>query len=311
MRDAFARTLVELADEGVDLYLLTADLGFRLLDEFRARHPRRFINAGVAEANMISVAAGMAMTGRRVFCYSIAPFAFIRPLEQIRMELCSQQLPVTVVGVGGGLSYGCEGHSHFAIEDLAIARSLPNLNVVAPGDPAEARAAVRAASRSEKATYIRLGRNGDPAVHAGPIDRIDRALPVRNGESAVTVFATGHILARAAVAAEALAKQGLSVRLLSTPTLKPFDRAAVEAEASRARLIVTVEEHSLIGGLGTEVMGILFGLRYQGHFVQIGLPDEYCDTVGTHDYLIKQYGLDSGSLAQRIQAAAQEAGIKR
>lgn len=310
MRDAFAHTLVEMADEGVDLYLLTGDLGFKLLDEFRARHPRRFVNAGVAEANMISVAAGMAMTGRRVFCYSMAPFAFFRPLEQIRMELCSQQLPVTVVGVGAGLSYGCEGHSHFAIEDLAIARSLPNLNVIAPGDPAETCAAVRAASRSEKATYIRLGKNGDPAVHGVPIERIDRALLVRNGEAGVSVFATGHILARAAVAVEALAKQGLSVRLFSTPMLKPFDRGAVEAEAARARLIVTIEEHSLIGGLGTEVMGILFGLRYQGHFVQIGLPDEYCNTVGTHEYLIKQYGLDGDSLAQRIQVSAQEAGIK-
>jgi transketolase len=311
MRNAVMQTLNQLASEGADVYLMTGDLGFKLVDEFRSKHPTRFINAGVAEANMVSSAAGMAMTGKRVFCYSMVPFVFMRAFEQLRMELCSQKLPVTLVGVGGGLCYGCEGHSHFAIEDIAIARSLPNLTTIAPGDPAECRAAVRFAAASSGPTFIRVGKNLDPDVHTTAPTRLDRGLELEKGGSGVTVLATGHILARAQAAVKQLKTQGLQARLISMPTIKPFDRETVLREAKEARLIVTMEEHSVIGGIGTEVAEILLEAGYRGKFMKIGLPDEYCELIGSHDHLVKHYRLDAPSLAERVLCAVKEAGIKQ
>lgn len=300
MRSTSIQTLVELADEGVDLHFLTADLGFRILDPLRERHPTKFTNAGVSEANMVSVAAGMTMLGKRPVCYSMVPFLFMRAFEQVRVDVVAPMRPVVLLGVGGGLSYGSEGVSHHAIEDLAIARALPGLRVIAPGDPLEAAAALRLALSSDGPTFIRLGKNGDPTIHAGAVD-LRRPLVVHgDGARRAVVFATGHILAATVDAAKLLEEQGLPVRVISLPVLKPFDAPSVRELVRGADAVFTVEEHSVVGGLGTEMSELLLTERFNGKFGKIGLPDAYCRMYGTLEWLRRQYGLDPAGIARRV-----------
>jgi transketolase len=302
MRSAVVRTLAEQASSGVDVHFLTADLGFKVLDPFREAHPARFTNVGVSEANMVTVAAGMALAGKRPVCYSMVPFLLMRAFEHVRLDIAAHKLPVLLIGVGGGLSYGHEGISHHAIEDIAIMRSLPGLQLFAPGDPHEAAAAVQLALRHDGPTFIRLGQNNDPSVHAVPVDELHRPIRVRGTSGAVVVFATGHILGAARTACDRLASScGEDVSLYSIPRLKPFDAAAVAELTANAKLVATIEEHSIIGGLGTAVMEVLFERHFDGHFERIGLPDAYCETHGTLPWLRKQYGLDPDSVAQRLQ----------
>jgi transketolase len=302
MRSTVIRTLVEQASAGVDVHLLTADLGFKVLDPFREAHPSRFTNVGVSEANMVSVAAGMALTGKRPVCYSMVPFLLMRAFEQVRLDVVAHKLPVLLVGVGGGLSYGHEGISHHAIEDIAIMRSLPGLQLFAPGDPHEAAAAVRIALRHEGPTFIRLGQNNDPAVHPAPVEALRHPLRIRGESTAAVVFTTGHILKTAKDACDRVAAAtGEDVALYSVPSIKPFDNAAIAELTSKARAVATIEEHSVIGGLGTAVLEVLFARRFPGRFERFGLPDAYCETHGSLPWLRKAYDLDEGTLALRLK----------
>jgi transketolase len=306
MRSAAIRALTEAGTAGHDVHLLTADLGFRVLDVYREAHPQRFTNVGVCEANMMSVAAGMALTGKRPFVYSMVPFLMMRAFEQFRLDVVAHRLRVGVVAVGGGLSYGHEGMSHHAIEDLAILRSMPGLQVLAPGDPHEAAAAVRAALAYEGPTFIRLGQNNDPALHSGPVDTLRRPIRVRGTAQDVAVFATGHILAAARDGCDRLAdRTGVDVSLYSVPCVKPFPSEAIVEIAKSAGTIATVEEHSEIGGLGTAVAETLFALRWSGRIERLALPDAYCETHGTLPWLRARYGLDAASIARRLEELLQ------
>lgn len=304
MRSTVIRILAERTSAGADVHLLTGDLGFRVLDPFREAHPHRFTNVGVSEANMVTVAAGMALAGKRPVCYSMVPFLLMRPFEQLRLDVVAHRLPVIFVGVGGGLSYGHEGISHHAIEDIAIMRSLPGLQVLAPGDPREAAAAVHQALQHDGPTFIRLGQNNDPVVHAGQVDGLHRPLRVRGTSSSTVVFATGHILETARRATELLSQAVREdVSLFSVPRLKPLDGTSIAELTAHARLVATVEEHSVVGGLGTAVMEVLFARRFAGRFERIGLPDAYCETHGTLPWLRKHYKLDAESIAKRLHEA--------
>lgn len=306
MRSTVVRTLAEEAAKNHDVFLLTADLGFKVLDPFRDAHPERFVNVGVSEANMVSVAAGMALTGKRTVCYSMVPFLFMRAFEQVRLDVVAHRMPVVLVGVGGGLSYGHEGMSHHAIEDIAMMRSLPGLQVFAPGDPHEARAAVCAALATNGPTFIRLGQNNDPALHAGAVTDLSAPLRLRGTSTDVVVFATGHIVRAAKDAVDALAAEtGVDVSLFSVPCLKPLDDGAIANLTSGARAVATIEEHSIVGGLGTAVMEVLFARRFVGRFDKIGLPDEYCGLHGTLPWLRAKYGLDAPALTRRLKEMVQ------
>lgn len=302
MRSAVIRALTQAAFSGADVHLLTGDLGFRVLDPFREAHPMRFTNVGVSEANMMSVAAGMALSGKRPFCYSMVPFVMMRAFEQFRLDVVAHELPVTVIGVGGGLSYGHEGVSHHAVEDVAILRSLPRLHVLAPGDPHEAEAAVREALAHNGPTFIRLGQNNDPHIHAGPVDTLRRVSRVRGTSREVVVFATGHILAAARDACDRVASTtSTDISLFSVASLKPLDTEGIVELARSSRLVATIEEHSVIGGLGTAVIETLFTLGWSGRFERFALPDAYCDTHGTLPWLRERYGLDPFSIAKRLE----------
>jgi len=301
MRTAFIKTLTELAEKDPRITLIVGDLGFGVVQEFAKRFPRQFLNVGVAEQNMTGVAAGMAMAGRIVFTYSIANFPTLRCLEQIRNDVCYHDANVVVVAVGGGFSYGALGMTHHATEDLAVLRSLPSMTVIAPGDPAETDAATRAAAAGIGPVYLRLGRAGEPAVHRGPISwSLGKALTVRDG-SDVTLISTGAMLQTAVQAAEMVGAGRPSVRVLSMHTLKPLDEDAIRSAAEETRRVVTLEEHSVLGGLGGAVAEVLCEAGIPNvRFLRLGLPSRFNKVVGEQEYLRQIYCLDADNVAARI-----------
>lgn len=306
MRTAFIKTLTALAENDPRITLVVGDLGFGVVQDFARRFSKQFLNVGVAEQNMTGVAAGMAMAGRIVFTYSIANFPTLRCLEQIRNDVCYHNANVIVVAVGGGFSYGALGMTHHATEDLAILRSLPQMTVIAPGDPIETDAATRAVAAGIGPVYLRLGRAGEPVVHAGPVDwSLGEAITVREGDD-LALISTGAMLQTAVRAADALANWGLSVRVLSMHTLKPIDAGAVIAAAEQTRRVVTIEEHSIIGGLGGAVAEVLCEAGIEGlRFCRLGLPSQFNKVVGEQEYLRKLYGLDADSVADRLRRICQ------
>lgn len=287
MRTAFFKELTALASTDPRIFLVVGDLGFGVVEEFARTHPDRFLNAGVAEQNMTAVAAGLAHTGYTVFTYSIANFPTIRCLEQIRNDVCYHELNVKVVAVGGGLAYGALGMTHHATEDLAIMRALPGMTVVAPGDPLEARHATRAIAGAPGPCYLRLGRAGEPVVHNREIDfTLGQALSVRTGAD-VTLLSTGGMLRTAVDAAALLEGRGISAGVVSVHTVQPLDRDAIIACAAACPVLVTLEEHSLVGGLGSAVAEALADAEVAGALLKrLALPPEFQSQVGSQEYLI-------------------------
>ncbi len=303
MRTAFIESLTTLAERDRRVTLVVGDLGFGVVGDFARRFPDQFINAGVAEQNMTGLAAGMALSGKIVFTYSIANFPTLRCLEQIRNDVCYHQANVKIVSVGGGLGYGALGMSHHATEDLAILRALPGLTVISPGDPSETAGAVAAVTEMPGPCYLRLGRAGEPTVHAARPDfQVGKALVVREGTD-LTLIATGGMLAVAASAAETLAREGVSARVLSMHTIKPLDVGAILASARRTRVVATLEEHSILGGLGGAVAEVLAESGLRGvTFRRIGLPSAYSTAIGDQDYLRRIHGLDELGVLAALRA---------
>lgn len=300
MRTAFVRTLTALAKEDPSLMLLTGDLGFMVLEGFRDALPKQYLNAGVAEQNMIGVATGLALSGKRVFVYSIIPFVTFRCLEHIRNDICYHNVPVCVVGVGGGYSYGHMGSTHHALEDIAVMRSLPNMRVICPGDPLETEAAVRAIVEHPGPCYLRLGKAGEPALHHEPFSlEIGKTIEMRTGTD-VTLIATGAMLETARAAAEQLEALGISAGLLSMHTVKPIDADAV-ARVAKTGLIATVEEHSRIGGLGSAVAESLAERGILCRQLIFAAPDAFAPTVGSQSYLRAKAGLTAERIAGEVE----------
>jgi transketolase len=301
MRDEFVRTLTEIAMEDRNVILVTGDLGFGVLTRFAKEFPEQFLNAGVAEQNMTGLAVGMSLEGKVVYTYSIANFPTLRCLEQIRNDACYHQANIKIVAIGGGFCYGSLGVSHHATEDLAIMRALPDITVIAPGDTTETAAATRAIYEVPGTCYLRLGRGGEPKVHEGDIDfKIGKAIKLFDGVD-VVLISTGGILKNAFEARKKLSSIGLSVGLYSMHTLKPIDREMIERVAVRTRLIVTIEEHSVIGGLGGAVAEILAQMpQPKARLKMIGLQDCFSSIVGDQDYLRRMYGLDVDSIVKAV-----------
>jgi transketolase len=289
------------------IHLLTADLGYSVLEAFRDAYPDRYTNVGVAEQNMIGIAAGMARCGKVVFVYSIANFPTLRCFEQIRNDVCYHGANVKVVAVGGGLAYGAQGYTHHGVEDLAVLRTLPGLTVVAPGDPVEARLATFALATHPGPAYLRLGKAAEPRVHShDPAFRLGRAIPVRAGRDA-TIISTGGLLDEAVRTADALAPHGLSVAVVSMPTVKPLDADAVLVAARETGVVVTAEEHSVTGGLGSAVADVLATASVGCVFRKYGLPDHPGVEVGSQTYLRRR----AGDLAAVVRDVAMRPARRR
>ncbi|QPH52610.1 transketolase family protein [Pontivivens ytuae] len=302
MRNAFANELTTLGGEDNRVVMLSGDIGNRLFDKFRAKHPDRFFNCGIAEQNMMGVAAGMAMSGLRPIAYTITPFVTTRCLEQIRTDVCYHEAPVTIVAVGAGLAYAGLGPTHHSCEDISFLRSIPNMTVVCPGDEWEVRAALRAAIADDRPCYIRMGKKGEPVVHDSiPADfAIGRALSLRKGRD-VCLLSTGNMLPEVLEAADLLEKEGISASVASFHTVKPLDEVYLATAFADHPLIVTVEEHSVIGGFGAAVAEWLIdtGTR-SGSLLRIGTPDRFYKLSGEQDFAREQLGLSAQQIAGRI-----------
>jgi transketolase len=291
MRTAFIQTLCEQAKVDERIWLLTGDLGFSVLETFAEQFPDRFVNVGVAEQNLTGIAAGLAHCGKIVFTYSIANFPTLRCLEQIRNDICYHNANVKIVAVGGGFVYGALGYTHHGIEDISILRSLPGMSVIAPGDPVETRLATRALVTQPGPCYLRLGKANEPVIHqTAPEFQIGRAIWVRTGRHA-TLISTGGMLVETVEAAEKLAAvDGIETTVLSMPTVKPLDSQAVVETAKDTGVIVTAEEHSVTGGLGSAVAEVLAESGLTVRFKRFGVPDRLNHVVGSQAYLRRSIG---------------------
>jgi transketolase len=300
MRDAFIAELHALAAEDARVLLLSGDIGFKVFDRFCEAFPERFLNLGIAEQNMIGMAAGLSMSGKRPFVYTIIPFLTMRPFEQIRVDLCMHEQPVRLVGVGGGLAYDILGPTHHAVEDIGILRALPNMTVLVPSDPIQARQATRAAHALPGPAYVRLGKNGEPVLPGSDEPfAIGRALVRRKGGDA-TVIACGPIVKMALDAAELLQDAGVSCRVVDMHTVKPLDRDAVLAAARETGAIVTLEEHNVIGGLGSAVAEALAEGGHAVPFRRIGIPDVFTYEVGSQRHLLAHHSITAQAVADTL-----------
>jgi transketolase len=296
MRDAFIAELSDLAEADKSIVLITGDLGFGVLVDFAKRFPGQFINAGVAEQNMTGIACGMALEGHKVFTYSIGNFTTLRCLEQLRNDVCYHDADVTAVAVGGGFSYGQLGMSHFATEDLAILRALPNMSVVAPSDPWETRVLTRQMAAVKGPKYLRLDK-GQAGLPEAPEDvTLGKVRSVRDGDD-LTIVTVGAVLSEALIAAQRLSEAGVEAHILSVHTLKPLDAAPIIASARRTGAVITVEEHSIIGGLaGAVAEALLLAGAAPAKFAAVGLADCYPTIVGDQNYLRTAYGMDADAI---------------
>ena len=301
MRLAFIETLCELAEQDKNIWLLTGDLGYTVLERFAERFPDRYINMGVAEQNMMGVAAGLALCGKVVFTYSIANFSTMRCLEQIRNDVCYHNLNVKIVAVGGGLAYGAAGYTHHAVEDFAVMRAMPNMTVVAPGDPVEVRLATRAIVDWPGPCYLRLGKGGESVVHQSlPNFQVGKATLVREGTD-ITVISTGAMLQTGVESADRLAEQGILARVLSMHTLYPLDKAAILQALRDTGKIITVEEHSL-GGLGSAVAEVLAEAGQPMQFIPISLKRDRVAITGSQIALRSLHGLSLDNIVDSINS---------
>lgn len=298
MRNALADEVTQLARTDKRIVLLSGDIGNKLFDEFKKAAPGRFYNCGVAEANMMGVAAGMALSGFRPIIYTITPFTTTRCFEQIRVDVCYHEAPVIIVGTGSGLSYAELGPTHHSLEDLAILRTLPGMCVMAPGDATELRLVLRAALQQTKPVYIRIGKKNEPNIHAQQKElTIGKMTIVREG-SDIALLCAGTLIAEALKAADLLHGKGLSVELVSVHTIKPLDVDYLR-KAVRFQLLITLEEHSLIGGLSSAVSEWQTKESYTIPHLSVGTPDEFMHVLGSHDYARRQFGLTADTIVAR------------
>lgn len=301
MRDRFIETLCRIAESDPRIMLITGDLGFAVLDDYRRRFPQQFINAGVAEQNMTLVATGMALEGRVVFTYSIGNFPTLRCLEMIRNDAAYHGANVKVVSIGGGFSYGPLGISHHATEDLAILRSLPDVTCFSPTSLWEVTEVTKAAVATPGTCFLRLDKDKGPDGPAAENFVPGRPRCLQQGQD-VAFFATGGIMTEVVVAAAVLAAQGITSSIYSVHTIRPVGPELFVAAARDHQAIVTVEEHTVHGGLGGLVLEILGDAgAWPRRFLRIGLDGCFSSVVGSQQYLRKHYRMDADAIAQRTR----------
>jgi len=299
MREAFSSALVRFALSDPRVVLLTGDHGYALFDEFRAKCPQQYINAGIAEQNMVSMAAGLSRVGYRPFVYGLSAFIPVRTLEQIKLDIAHDDLPVVLLGDGAGFVYSHLGTSHQSTEDIACTRSIPGLQVLSPADRFEMTACMEYALAYRGPIYLRMGKSDRGDVHQAPIDALQagQLLKLRSGRSdRPGLIATGSMVTTAAEVATRL-----DLNVWSAPVLKPLAHKAIESAAQVSRCLVTLEEHSILGGLGAAVAEILSEIHPM-RLLRIGVQDRFSEHCGTYTYLLQEHGLDHSTVVTRIEA---------
>lgn len=299
MRSTFIQTMCRLAREDPKVMLIIGDTGFSVMEPFEAEFGPRFVNVGIAEQSFISFSAGLAATGMKPFAYNVVSFMTLRSAEQILLDVCYQENPVILVGVGGGFAYGTAGPTHHSLQDIAMMRAFPNIDVYCPADPAEMEAVMLTAYRRERPAYIRIGRSVDAPIHRQAVDTpVQRVIPLSQGTD-IAILACGTILREAVEASRLLEQMGCSVTLYSVPCVKPLDGKTILACADGHRALFTMEEHGVTGGLGSAVAELL--MEHGWHcpvFHRYGIPDSFAMVTGTREYQLKYFGLSPGQTAE-------------
>ena len=292
MRTAFINTLTELAEKDPNIFLITGDLGFSVVEGFVEKFPERFINAGISEQNMLGMAAGLALSGKTVFVYSIVSFTTFRCFEQIRNDVCYHNANVKIVSVGAGFSYGTQGYTHYGVEDLGVMRTLPNLNLHSPADPIETSMLVKHMVETNGPAYLRLGKAREKILHVEG-DKLQTfsyadILPIYANESQKVILTNGVI---SATVCEYVQEKQLNYAIYSVPTIKPLDLNALLKIANAYAEIITIEEHQLSGGFGSAILEGFELLVSGGKLAampkvkRLGLQDMIPDYVGSQNYL--------------------------
>jgi transketolase len=302
MRNAFANEVTQMAQADSRVVLLSGDIGNRLFDKLRAQSPHQFLNCGVAEQNMMGVAAGMGLSGLRPIVYSITPFTTVRCLEQIKVDVAYHQSPVIIVGTGSGLSYASLGPTHHSLEDFAIFRAIPNLQVLAPWDAPSLQACLRMALESGRPTYIRIGKKGEADLCGStPVPAIGEGLTLRQG-SRLCILAVGTVGHEANSAGALLKAEGIDAEVVLTHTVKPSPVVLFESLLERFDYFVTVEEHARIGGFGEAFLCYLAGKGLKRRVVCLGASDSFMPVVGSQAFARSHFGIDAASIVALSQA---------
>jgi transketolase len=300
MRDAFVETLLDEAKIDENIILITGDLGFGVLDKFQKELPNQFINSGVNEQAMMGMAAGIASTGKRVFVYSLGNFPTLRCLEQIRNDICLMNNPVVVVSVGAGYAYGPQGYTHHALEDIAVMRALPNLEVVIPADPIEAKLVTRYLAGTKSPGYLRLGKSHEQNVnHSKPIFAPGKLNEIIRGDTGTILF-VGSVGTIAFKAAEELRKQGFSVSVASVPFVTSLDKEYLIA-ASKKGPIITIEEHASRGGFGSAILEFLSNEKIVASVGIVAAEQRNVSQIGNQDFLRQENGLHESKIIEKFR----------
>ncbi len=303
MRTAFISELITQAEKNPNIWLLTADLGFSALEPFAKKFPDRYVNVGVAEQNMVGIAAGLAHSGKQVFTYSIGNFSTMRCLEQIRNDVCYHRMNVKIVAVGAGFAYGPQGYTHHVIEDLAVMRTLPGMTTLTPADPLETHWITQQAVTDNGPCYLRLGKAGEKNLREPadfhPPQKLGDPICLKSGQDA-QLFGTGSLLKNALDAASLLEKSGISLGIWSVPCLNPLNEEQILRFTNNQSVVFTLEEHNNQAGLGGRFAELYSSVSGGPRVCRIGVENAPPDVYGDQDHLRRWAGLDSEALSQRI-----------
>lgn len=299
MRNKFIDTVIDSIKEEDSTFIITGDAGLGVFDSFKDEHPDRYLNLGVAEQNMISFAAGMALTGQNVFIYNIIPFLLYRCYEQVRNDICYQELPVKLIGIGSGVTYSPQGMTHYSVEDLAIAETLPNLTVFSPIDPLEAQMAAEYSLGSSEPVYVRLAKRGEPVLHKGSID-ITRPIVMKKGADIAIVF-HGSIGIEAVTAVEKLSAEGIDVTLVSLPMVQPFPGADLLDILAGHRHVITLEEHFSKGGIGSKTAYVKASADTGWSLHMMGIEHKFIHAIKDNSGMRKLFGIDADAVINKVK----------
>lgn len=299
MRKVFANTLIKLAEKDPKICFLTPDMGYSIIDDFQIKFPKRYFNLGIAEQNVIAVAAGMALSGYKPYVYSVIPFIVHRCLEQIRVNISYANLNVKVIGIGAGFEYGVVGATHHGTEDITIMRSLPNFEVYSPGNFYEMEEITKLTAQNNKPTYIRIGKMKNNEIKPKNELLLYKASIIEEGRDKIAFLATGNILPSVFDYTQKLKEEGISPKLISMHTIKPIDKECILNLINENYQIYTFEEHSIIGGLGSAVSEIIAESGKAVNFKRIGVNDEYSHIVGSAEFIRQEFKLNSEGLKEQ------------
>ncbi len=300
MKAIFIDTLRQMMREHTDMIVITADMGFSVHEDIQKEFPKRFINTGVTEQASMSIAAGFALSGYKVFFYAQAAFASMRCYEQIRLDVAYNNVDVKIIGSNAGFALNQMGISHFSLEDIGIMRLLPTMTIFSPGDPIEMEWALKQSYKVKGPVYLRYSKLGDEAIHKNSRDfKIGQPICLNRGSDGA-LFASGGILHMAKNIIHQLKQDNIHIALYSVPTIKPCKIKIILSEAKKTGNIFTLEEHSVLGALGTIVAETIAESRIKTNFVRFGVPDLFTSITGSIDYLLKYNGLSAKKITSRI-----------